>query len=212
MNDAVFIYSLADPDTGAIRYIGKAGNVKRRLQRHLRESKKDTRSPKKAWVKSLLCAGKRPVLEPLDNVPANEWEFWEQYWISQCKAWGYSLTNSTRGGDGVEMGQVPWNKGKKGSVMRNSGTFKKGSTIGEKTRFRRGESASRETQFQRGGIPHNSIIVVQRALDGTFVKMYGSYEEAAKAIGVTGSAIRNCVYRKIFKCKSYLWDIMEKQP
>ena len=45
--------------------------------------------------------------------------FWETYWISQFKTWGYNLINYTEGGDGstfgnqtsFKKGQKPWNYG-----------------------------------------------------------------------------------------------------
>ena len=37
-------------------------------------------------------------MEIIDEVPEEEWEFWEQYWISQFKCWGFNLTNLTLGG------------------------------------------------------------------------------------------------------------------
>lgn len=40
-------------------------------------------------------------MEVLDIVENDEWQFWEQYWISQTKAWGFNLTNLTIGGDGI---------------------------------------------------------------------------------------------------------------
>ena len=40
-----------------------------------------------------------PVIEVLDIVDDNEWIFWEQYWISLLKSWGFNLVNSTLGGE-----------------------------------------------------------------------------------------------------------------
>lgn len=35
--DKVYIYSLEDPETGEIRYVGKANNIKSRFYGHLNE-------------------------------------------------------------------------------------------------------------------------------------------------------------------------------
>jgi len=96
----VIIYSLSDPFTGKIRYIGKCTNPSKRLKEHLKE-KSDTH--KSRWIKSLIKLGQNPIIEELDVIPENEWEFWERYWISQIKAWGFSLTNATEGGEGGDI-------------------------------------------------------------------------------------------------------------
>lgn len=41
-------------------------------------------------------------LELIDEVPDDEWRFWESYWISQFKAWGFKLTNKNSGGGGLD--------------------------------------------------------------------------------------------------------------
>lgn len=46
-----------------------------------------------------------PVLEVLAVVPAGDWQFWEMYWISQLKAWGFRLYNGDNGGLG--SGRLP---------------------------------------------------------------------------------------------------------
>jgi len=93
-----FIYTLADPDTNEIRYIGKANNPKRRIFDHIKESNGISKSHRISWIKSLLKQNKKPIIEILDEVPVDNWEFWEMYWISQFKAWGFNLTNMTPGG------------------------------------------------------------------------------------------------------------------
>ena len=96
----VFIYYLSDKE-GRIRYVGKTKNAPRkRLYKHIQESKGDSISYKNNWVKSLLSKGERPMINVIDEVPQEEWEFWEQYWISQLRCWGFSLTNLTTGGYG----------------------------------------------------------------------------------------------------------------
>ena len=38
----------------------------------------------------------------LDVVDDTDWKFWEIYWISQFKTWGFSLYNSNNGGGGLD--------------------------------------------------------------------------------------------------------------
>ena len=56
----VFIYSLSDPRTGEIRYVGKTVNLKRRLYGHLYD---DEKTHKSAWIKSLKRLGLKPQLD-----------------------------------------------------------------------------------------------------------------------------------------------------
>lgn len=80
----VYIYCLFD-ENGVPLYIGKTKN-----NLILRE-----RQHQKKLMKQIS------IIE-LDNVDNNEWKFWEEYWIEQFKAWGFSLLNQNKGGGGPE--------------------------------------------------------------------------------------------------------------
>lgn len=98
--EKVFIYYLSDIQ-GNIRYVGKTKNIPRkRLYKHIEECKSDKPTHKINWIKSLLNKGERPIIEVVDEVPEQEWQFWEEYWISQFRQWGFNLTNLTNGGQG----------------------------------------------------------------------------------------------------------------
>lgn len=111
------IYTLTDPNTNEIRYVGKANNPKTRYYQHCRISTKKTH--KTNWINKLLINKQKPIIEIIDTVPINEWIFWETYWISQFKAWGFNLVNNTHGGDGCTFGNQT--SFKKGSVPKNKG-------------------------------------------------------------------------------------------
>jgi len=93
-----YIYTLSDPETNEVRYVGKTQNIKERYNKHLRmsKSKKNSNTYLYSWIKSLKS---NPKIEVLDEV-GNNWQFWEQYWICQFKTWGFNLTNLTIGGEG----------------------------------------------------------------------------------------------------------------
>ena len=93
-----FIYALIDPTTDKIRYIGKSNNPKQRLLRHIKDVYK-TISYKNSWLRSLLSNNLYPELFILDEVSYEEWQFWEQHYISLYKYYGYTLTNMTIGGE-----------------------------------------------------------------------------------------------------------------
>jgi len=96
----VYIYTLADQN-GNIRYVGKTKQyLKQRLYSHIKECDSNRKSHKISWIKSLLEIGQRPIIEIIDQVDDQNWEFWEKYWINQLKIWGMRLTNLTEGGQG----------------------------------------------------------------------------------------------------------------
>lgn len=100
MTFTTFIYALCDPDTGRVRYVGKADYPKRRFSGHLSESKKDS-SEKALWIRDLISCGLSPGLEILDEVPKIEWEFWEREYIKVFRMLGFSLLNAQEGGGGL---------------------------------------------------------------------------------------------------------------
>lgn len=93
-----YIYALTDPDSGDIRYIGKADNVIDRLKSHLN----DCSSTRKArWIRSLVGRGKRPELLILEEVGNEQWQDAESKWIAHYRLVGADLCNHTDGGEGL---------------------------------------------------------------------------------------------------------------
>lgn len=97
MSETTFIYSLSDPNTGDIRYIGKADDPFDRLRFHLLDRHRNHRTN---WIRSLASIGFRPVVDLVAEVPAGEWEHWEREYIQACRRLGFDLTNQTSGGGG----------------------------------------------------------------------------------------------------------------
>jgi hypothetical protein len=96
-----YIYCLIDPITKEVRYIGKSNNPNQRLVEHIKYSKYN--SYKDNWIFGLKNKGLFPELFILDEVIQDEWSFWEKYYISLYKSWGFKLTNLTEGGDGNSL-------------------------------------------------------------------------------------------------------------
>jgi hypothetical protein len=96
------IYTLSDPRTGEIRYVGKTTKtLKRRLQEHLN----DAQSQKKPfyvyrWIRGLTAAGELPLIREI-AVAGSDWAEQEQHWIAFYRDSGARLTNATVGGEGV---------------------------------------------------------------------------------------------------------------
>lgn len=95
-----FIYTLSDPKSLEIRYVGKSNNPKKRLYDHLSLCR-TSHTHKNNWIKSLLKINMKPILDIVDEVYMDDWQFWEIYWISKLKSEGNRLTNHSRGGNGT---------------------------------------------------------------------------------------------------------------
>lgn len=94
----VFIYGLVDPRSDLIRYVGKSGNIKRRLKAHKNE-KGERR--KNRWVRLLKSIGLEPEIKVLEQADENTWQERERWWIKDFREKGYDLLNHTDGGEGL---------------------------------------------------------------------------------------------------------------
>jgi len=93
----VFIYTLKDPDTDEIRYVGKTQEPEKRLRGH--KSTRDN-SYRSNWMQSLQDRGVAPVLEIIDEVNLEDWPQWEVAYIEYFRELGCRLVNATVGGEG----------------------------------------------------------------------------------------------------------------
>ncbi len=118
----IYIYSIStQEEPGNIRYVGKTKEApKRRLKRHLSAHYLNGNYYKVNWLKSELKKSHTPIIEIIDIVNEDEWEFWECYWIAQFKAWGFNLTNGTIGGDGIKLTKEIIEKRNESNVNRNN--------------------------------------------------------------------------------------------
>jgi len=139
------IYTLTDPETFQIRYVGKANNISQRYKAHLNRARKH-QIHKKNWINYLRTKKLKPIIDIIDIVPIEEWVFWETYWISQFKAWGFNLINYTTGGEGCTFGnQTSFKKGqgatpilqldKQGNIINEFESYSKAKNIFGKNIF-----------------------------------------------------------------------------
>lgn len=106
------IYTLADPFTLEIRYIGKTVSLlHHRLGQHLYVTGKES-NHRTNWIKSIINKGGKPIIEYLDESVWNESQILESYWIEQFSHWGFKLVNSTLGGEG-NLGRIVSEESKK---------------------------------------------------------------------------------------------------
>lgn len=94
------IYSLSDPDTGEIRYIGKTvKKLNKRLQGHIWAIKRE-KNHRTNWINSIINKNKIPVIKLICECSWENSQFWEIHFIEKFKRQGFNLVNESIGGEG----------------------------------------------------------------------------------------------------------------
>lgn len=146
----IYIYTLSDPTTNEVRYVGKTINIKRRYKQHLY----DKRTTHKCnWVQSLRKEGLKPILTIIETCNDN-WQEREIYWISQYD----NLTNFSDGG-GVDYVRVTTEETKEKIRQANLGKPK---TSEQKEKIKQGQS---KTKISVDGVIYESLMEASRKLN-----------------------------------------------
>lgn len=158
----VNIYTLSDPDTLQIRYVGKTKNsLTKRYNQHLYTKQSKAKVTK--WIKKLKNNNKKPIIELLDRCSFLDWVNVERYWINQIKVWGFDLLNITEGGDigceGYKHTQEAINRIK----LLNS----------------RPKSEEWIENIRKGQRKSKAVPILQYGLDNNFIKEWESFYYAA---------------------------------
>jgi hypothetical protein len=97
------IYSLTDPRTSEVRYVGVTFRGKSRFREHMSRAVCGGKTHRDCWLRSLIAAGLRPTYATLERGSSDGWPEREQFWIATHRL---TLTNHTDGGEG-SPGYVP---------------------------------------------------------------------------------------------------------
>lgn len=104
------LYTLKDPITNIVKYVGYSKNPKRRLWEHLRDAKKGLKTHKSFWIKSLLDIQQVPIMNIIKVCECHEDILIEEInLIKTLKEKNIQLTNLTNGGDGRNGFKLPVN-------------------------------------------------------------------------------------------------------
>lgn len=197
------IYTLADPITNEIRYVGlTCKTLAARQSRHLTDarnlSKKNHRTH---WLRSLLKQQLKPVIETLDEASSyDELIKLEMYWISQLKAWNFKLTNETAGGEGsIGYKHTPQ------ALLKIRAANKKRQIKPKKIVMSKEQMYSTLSDIQ-------SIPIRQYDLHGKLIKVWKSSLLAATYYNVVPSSIRHALKDPTRTSVNYFWryDYLEK--
>lgn len=90
-----YIYSLSDKN--GVRYIGQTSNISKRYKEHLYESnlKRYKSNHLYNWINSV---NKEVTIDLIDEISTIDRDYWEQWYITLFKSWGFKLVNGTSGG------------------------------------------------------------------------------------------------------------------
>lgn len=101
----VYIYGLFCPIENTVRYVGKSNKPENRFRAHLSAARRSSYEHHTSrWIRKLLSQGRRPTLVILEEVAAEvRWQDVERAYIASAADWGWKLTNSTAGGEGLDF-------------------------------------------------------------------------------------------------------------
>lgn len=226
-------YTLADPTTKEIRYVGKTvAKLEYRLAGHICEARAgNIKSHRNSWIRGILSKSLKPVVELIEEIEEiDEWEIIEQFWISQFKAWGFRLVNMTDGGDGnkkqkfsresiekraeairerVKDGRICYKDRALAAKIRMTGRVVSDKTKEKLRQANLGKKYSIESLVLRskGG-------VIQMDYDYNIINTFISLTEAHKKTGINRGNISTSMRRKNGSCGGFRWkykneDIVE---
>lgn len=184
-NNRVLIYTLADPDTFDIVYIGKTSKtLLARLKSHVNDAKYRQKTNKRlSWIKKILNSNKLPIIELLDSVEEQYANITEIYWISQFRAWGFKLKNGTEGGEGVFMSKEIREK-----ISLNSKNKKRSQKTKDKMSLsRKGKRTGKESHLY--GTQTTAKAILQFTKNGIFIREWSSGLEASKELKIDNTNI-----------------------
>lgn len=170
------IYTLSDPKTDELRYVGKTSmSLEERLKHHIWPSSLKEKTYRANWISSLMAKGLKPKIELLEeHKTQSELDEAEIFYIEYFRAIGFRLVNTSNGGDG-------WSKGQKRGAMSDEGKLKRSlSAKGKKKPPRTREHTLNNSRAQGG-----------RPFTDQFGTIYQTKNEAARILGVVKGSIDN---------------------
>jgi len=195
--DKVFFYTLSDPETKEIKYIGKTWiTLSKRLNGHVCEAKRAVtkfegrltkRKPSKLyrWINNLTKRGLRPEINFLSEEYRENWELFEINWIAQFRGWGFDLVNTSNGGYG-STGHSQTEDTKKRISLANKGT-------------------KPAPQAIQASIEYNNKKVKQYTKEMEFVKEWNSSKIASESLKIHSNSISNVLCNRAKTAGGFVW-------
>lgn len=182
MSTTTFIYALCEPNSRAVRYIGKANKPKRRLQGHLSKSIR-AKTHLGNWLRILVANGTKPAMVVLREVSVEQWKMAEERYICLARGLGMRLVNATDGGEGITM--TP-------EIRSKISASRRGQKVSPETRAKIGASLTGELNYLfRRKLTSETRAKISASMTGPLHHMFGkkqSPETIAKRVAkMTGA-------------------------
>tara|TARA_R110001592_G_scaffold334386_1_gene618696 strand:+ start:42 stop:629 length:588 start_codon:yes stop_codon:yes gene_type:complete len=165
-----FIYYLTENDIPV--YVGKGKNLNRRESNH-------------RWRTQNYNLN----IHEIDCIEDDDWRFYEKYWISQFKSWGFNLQNKNGGGGGLHnmpLDSIEASRaGRKGQKRPTTSAKLKGITRSEEVKAKIG-NANRGKPKPKG---FNEKSIVQLDTQGRFIRLWDSIKAASLGVGANRNYI-----------------------
>ena len=165
-----YIYTLEDPISNEIRYIGVTINTleKRNYDHCSKTALSKANSRRITWIKSLRNKNLKPVIKLLVEVPDEIRYKEEEFYISLFKSWGFNLVNSNNGGSGGVYY-------KQKTVYRHTEETKKKIGLANKR--------PKSKEWIRNAARGSYKSIIQLTKDHVFIREYESTTTAAIELG-----------------------------
>lgn len=192
------IYSLNDPETNEVRYVGKTVSpLYKRLSSHYRDKKK---SYKTHWIESLKEKKLKPIIKLIEICDENNWEEREKYWISYFRKHS-RLTNYLDGGQGQQKGYKHSDEAKEkirlAAIKNTKGKFYEGQKFSDEINEKRNESIKK--------------IIYQYTIDYKLIKKWNGIIVAANELGINKNNIRAVLTGKTVTAGGFIWTYEENK-
>lgn len=96
MGKKVYIYTLAESESDAIRYVGQTVSPQNRLSNHIGANDLPPENPKRKWIDGVIRNGGNIELKVIEECDLSIAQQREQHWINHYSSIGHELTNSRK--------------------------------------------------------------------------------------------------------------------
>jgi len=94
------VYTLSDPRTNQVRYVGVTFRGRKRFNEHMSRAATGGRTHRDCWIRSLLRLDLRPTYQIVEIGQGSDWPEVERRWIAHYRQFA-KLVNLTDGGEGT---------------------------------------------------------------------------------------------------------------
>jgi hypothetical protein len=159
----------------------------------------------------------------IDSIPDNEWKFWEKYYISLFKSWGFKLENKNNGGGGSTRytKEQCYKISKIKSGMKYNMTEETKQSKSDKlTGLKRSNETKNKISLAKKGHkcysnPNRSINIsnntplkkkiTQYNLDNVEIQTFSSANEAGRSLNKSGNSIADCAAGRQKTAFGFIW-------